>query len=183
MRPERRVELSKFLSFILRHQPEGVGLRLEPGGWVEVDDLLAACQLSGWEIDRAVLKEVVELGNKPRFSFSDEGDRIRANYGHSVEIDLGIEPQAPPDKLFHGTARKSLASIHLQGLQPKGRQWVHLSPDRETAESVGSRHGSPVVLVVAARRLYLQGHAFYHPAEGTWLTDSVPPEALEIPGD
>lgn len=183
MKEARRVELSKFLSYLLRHQPEAAGLELEPGGWVLVSDLLAGARRVGRDVKRSDLEAVIAGGDKLRFRFSPEGDRFRANYGHSVEVDLGLNSEKPPDRLFHGTAQHFLESIRIGGLRPRGRGQVHLSVDRETAHDTGLRHGRAVVLEVLASRLAANGHPFYRPAEGIWLTPNVPPRYLQFPLD
>jgi putative RNA 2'-phosphotransferase len=175
---KRLVKVSKYLSRHLRHQPERLGITLEPGGWVGVDELLRACAARSFSISREELEEVVERNDKRRFSFDETGERIRANQGHSVDVDLGLEPVEPPPELFHGTGAGSVDSIMRAGLERRGRHHVHLSPDVETAERVGRRHGRPVVLRVAAARMAADGHRFYVTANGVWLTDAVPPEYL-----
>lgn len=179
MNEAQRAKVSKFLSFLLRHHPEAAGLQLEPGGWVPVDDLLAGARRLGRKLERAHLDAVVAEGDKPRFRV--EGDRIRANYGHSVPVDLCLEPASPPETLYHGTARRSLRSIQRSGLRPGRRQLVHLSVDKETARTSGQRHGQAVVLVIEARGLAAEGHPFYRPAAGIWLTPMVPAAYLGFP--
>jgi putative RNA 2'-phosphotransferase len=170
---------SKFLSLVLRHQPEVIGLTLDESGWTSVDELLAKAAAAGTPIDRATLDEIVATNEKKRFTLSDDGTRIRAAQGHSVEVALGIEPVVPPDMLYHGTATRFLDSIRTQGLIPGSRQQVHLSGDEATAVAVGQRHGKPVVLRVAAGRMHAAGYAFYRADNGVWLTDTVPPGFLE----
>ncbi len=142
----RLVTVSKFLAKHLRHAPDVLGLTLQPGGWVPVDDLLAASQRIGFPISYDELIECVETNDKKRFSFDDSGDLIRANQGHSVEVDLQLEEQVPPDVLFHGTVERFLASIMAEGLKKGKRHHVHLSRDIETARKVGARRGKPVIL-------------------------------------
>ena len=175
------VRTSKFLSFVLRHKPEQVGLTLEAGGWVRVDALIEAANRTGVTLNRAVLQEVVAKNDKKRFAFSEDGQRIRANQGHSVSIDLGLEPLVPPDRLFHGTARPFLDSIRQHGLQRRQRHHVHLSPDPKTAVAVGRRHGKSVVLTVAARRMHDDGFRFYRSLNDVWLTEHVPTAYLAFP--
>ncbi len=178
---EPLVRLSKFLSYVLRHHPESIGLELDEGGWVRVDVLLAAAQQSGKTLDEGLLQQVVQQGGKRRFSFSEDGLRIRANYGHSIPVDLQLEPAEPPEFLYHGTARRFLGAIRREGLHRRGRNYVHLSLDEESAAQVGSRHGRPVVLVVEARRMHQAGHAFYCSQSGIWLTEEVPAQYLSFP--
>lgn len=175
---KRTVKASKFLSLVLRHQPETIGITLDEAGWVDVDVLLAACAARGRGLSRAELDHVVATNNKARFAFSDDGRRIRASQGHSVTVELGLAAAVPPDVLFHGTASRTLPLILAEGLRPMSRQDVHLSADVETAVRVGSRHGRPVVLAVDARELAAEGHVFRVSANGVWLTDRVPPARL-----
>jgi putative RNA 2'-phosphotransferase len=174
----RVVKVSKYLSRHLRHQPERLGIALRPGGWVPVDELLAACSASGFALSRDELDEVVARNDKRRFAFDATGTLIRANQGHSVELDLELPPAAPPAVLFHGTSEGRVDAILREGLRRMGRHHVHLSPDVETAVRVGRRHGSPVVLDVAAAEMAAAGHTFYVSDNGVWLTDHVPPEFL-----
>ncbi len=176
----RVVKVSKYLSKHLRHQPERIGLALEPGGWVRVDDLLAACTANGFRMSRADLDTVVAENDKKRFSFDASGERIRANQGHSVEVDLGLAPAAPPDVLYHGTGAQSVGAIRHEGLKKMRRHHVHLSRDVETAVKVGSRHGRPAVLLVDAKAMAAAGHEFFVSDNGVWLVDEVPPAFLSL---
>ena len=176
------VRLSKFLSLVLRHEPERIGVTLDANGWVAVDELLAAAARAGNPITRERLDEVVATNDKKRFAFSPDGSLIRASQGHSVEVDLGLTPAVPPELLFHGTATRFIDSIRAEGLRSQSRQHVHLSPDEETAVKVGQRHGKPVVLFVKAGAMHRDGHVFYRSENGVWLTAAVPPGYLEIPG-
>lgn len=172
------VKFSKFLSLVLRHRPQTLGLTLDSSGWVAVDVLLAAMRARGMAVDQAKLERVVAENDKQRFAFSEDGTKIRANQGHSIQVALGLEPRTPPDLLYHGTAVKTLASIRSQGLVKGRRHAVHLSPDAETAKKVGQRHGEPVVLVVQAGRMAGDGYIFTCSENGVWLTDRVPPEYI-----
>jgi putative RNA 2'-phosphotransferase len=167
------VRSSRFLSYVLRHDPGSLGLEMLRGGWVRVEELLEAARHEGRDLDRERLEEVVRRDPKGRFTITDEGSLIRANYGHSIECELGLEPVEPPERLYHGTAERFVKQIREQGLRSRGRQFVHLSPDRQTAVSVGQRHGRPVVLIVEAKRMHADGREFYHPCAGTWLTEEV----------
>ena len=178
MDARRRVKVSKYLAKHLRHQPERLGLTLRPGGWVGVDDLLSACAAAGFRVSRAELEEVVRSSDKQRFAFDEAGTSIRANQGHSVAVDLGLEPVAPPATLYHGTGAGSVEAILREGLRPMGRHHVHLSPDAETARRVGARHGRPVVLAVDAAAMASDGHVFFVSANGVWLTEAVPAHCL-----
>lgn len=175
----RLVTISKFLSKHLRHAPEALGLTLQPGGWVSVDDLLAAGQRAGFPISYDELIECVETNDKKRFSLDDTGDLIRANQGHSVEVDLQLQQKEPPEVLFHGTVERFLASIMAEGLKKGRRHHVHLSKDVETARKVGARRGKPVILKVKSGRMHAEGFKFFLSANGVWLTDSVPVDFLE----
>ncbi len=174
------VKVSKYLSRHLRHDPGRLGLELGPGGWVEVGALLEGCAARGFPVSRAELEEVVARNDKRRFAFDQAGTRIRASQGHSVPVDLGLEPAAPPAVLWHGTSEGRVAAILRSGLRPMGRHHVHLSPDAGTARRVGARHGRPVVLEVAAEELAAAGHVFLRSDNGVWLTEHVPPAALRV---
>lgn len=174
------VTLSRHLSYVLRHRPDSVGLDLDPGGWVDVDRLLAALVADGREITRSDLSAVQAHGDKQRFEIRD--GRIRARYGHSVEVDLDLQPRPPPDVLFHGTVARFLDAIDRDGLRAGSRQYVHLSEDVATAEQVGRRRGQPVVLVVDAAGMADHGHEFLAAADGVWLTSHVPAEHLRRTG-
>lgn len=175
------VRVSKFLSLVLRHDPSRAGLTLDENGWVTVDTLLDGCQKVGRPLTRPQLERVVRENDKQRFSFSDDGLRIRANQGHSVEIDLALTPQSPPDVLYHGTATRFLDSIHATGLRPGSRQHVHLSKDRETAIKVGQRHGKPVVLTIRAAALHAAGQEFFCSENGVWLTAPIAVQFIDFP--
>ncbi|KUH38706.1 MULTISPECIES: RNA 2'-phosphotransferase [Streptomyces] len=178
MDARRTVKVSKYLSRHLRHEPERIGLVLDAHGWVPVDDLLHALARHGVPLSRAELEHVVASSDKQRFAL--DGDRIRANQGHSVEVDLALPPAEPPAYLYHGTVAASLDAIRADGLRPMGRHHVHLSPDRETARRVGARRGRPVVLAVDAAAMHRDGHVFRVSANGVWLTDAVPPRYLRF---
>ena len=178
MDERRLVKISKFLSKHLRHEPEGLGLTLAPGGWVKVDDLLAACKNRNFIFTLDELKEMVAKNDKQRFSFDPTGTLIRANQGHSTEVDLQLETAVPPDVLYHGTGQKSVPAILTGGLKKMSRHHVHLSRDVETARKVGARHGAPVVFVVDTKAMIAAGFEFYCSENGVWLVDSVPPDYL-----
>jgi putative RNA 2'-phosphotransferase len=178
MTPERLVKVSKYLAKHLRHQPEALGLTLEPGGWVPVADLLAGCAARNFALTRAELETVVAENDKQRFSFSDDGTKIRANQGHSTEVDLDLPPADPPTVLYHGTGAQYVEAIRREGLSRQRRHHVHLSADHETARRVGARHGRPHVFAIETAPLLAAGHTFYVSANGVWLVDEVPPEFL-----
>ena len=172
--------LSKLLALALRHHPERLGVELDHAGWVDVDELLAGLAGHGRPVTRAQLERVVARSDKQRFSLDPATDRIRANQGHSVPVDLGLAPREPPAVLFHGTAERSVEPIFSTGLNRRGRHAVHLSPDVATARRVGSRRGPSVVLAVDAARMHEDGHTFAMSANGVWLVDAVPPEYLSL---
>jgi putative RNA 2'-phosphotransferase len=177
---ERRLKkISKYLSRHLRHEPGRIGISLDGRGWIEVDILLKALADHDFRITRDELKEVVERNDKQRFAMRD--GRIRANQGHTVDVDLGLDPAEPPPVLFHGTTGAYLEAIREEGLKAMDRHDVHLSPDRETAVKVGSRRGKPVVLEVDAGRMAREGHVFYRSENGVWLTEHVPAWAVTFP--
>ena len=171
--------VSKFISLVLRHQPSKIGVaELEPGGYVPVEALLAGLQRHGCRVDRTVLDEVVRENGKQRFSYDQTGTRIRCNQGHSVPVDLGLEPATPPEWLFHGTVAEAVELIRQEGLKKMRRHAVHLSPDVETATIVGRRRGKPIILTIAAGRMHADGFVFYRSDNGVWLVDEVPPTYL-----
>jgi putative RNA 2'-phosphotransferase len=174
------VATSKLLSYVLRHRPDSIGLALDGNGWAAVDDLLARLRAAGHAIDRTLLERVVADNDKRRFAFSENGARIRASQGHSIAVDLGLVPAAPPDVLYHGTASRFLKSILAAGLRALGRHHVHLSADADSAMRVGARHGFPAVLRVDARRMRADGIVFYRSDNGVWLTDAVLPRYLDV---
>lgn len=183
MDTKRLVRISKYLSKHLRHQPERIGLNLQPGGWVDVDDLLQACARHGFPLTRAELTEVVARNNKQRFALDDTGTRIRAQQGHSVPVDLQLVPTAPPPVLYHGTVARNLDAIMRDGLLPMSRHHVHLSPDVVTARIVGARRGTPVVLAVDTAAMQRDGFPFFRSGNGVWLADHVPPRYLRVQND
>jgi putative RNA 2'-phosphotransferase len=173
------VRASKFLAKYLRHDPGAIGLTLDSGGWVGVRELLAACERAGMPMTRAELEHVVATNDKQRFVL--EGERIRANQGHSISVDLGLPTVEPPALLYHGTVARYLAQIRRDGLRPMRRHDVHLSPDVETARRVGARRGKPVILTVRSGAMHEAGHEFRRSTNGVWLTRSVPATYLTFP--
>lgn len=176
------VSISKFLSLVLRHKPGRIGLQLADDGWVEIDQLLRASAEHGRQIDRELLLRVVRENDKQRFAVSEDGQQIRANQGHSVEVNLGLTASPPPETLYHGTVSRFLESIRQKGLVPGSRQHVHLSADKQTAERVGQRRGNPVILVVHAAQMNDRGFEFYLSQNGVWLAEHVPVEFIAFPG-
>jgi putative RNA 2'-phosphotransferase len=172
---------SKFLSLVLRHEPEKAGLRLDAAGWVSVTDLLAGCAAARRALTRDELNHVVETNPKKRFEFSTDGTRIRASQGHSVEVDLQYAAKVPPAVLYHGTATRFLDSIREKGLLKMQRHQVHLSAETRITMQVGARHGIPVLLHIQAETMHQQGHLFYQSTNGVWLVDHVPPEFITFP--
>jgi putative RNA 2'-phosphotransferase len=181
MKERERTRISKLLSLVLRHQPEAIGLELDEAGWVDVESLVEGCATHGKAITREILAEVVATSPKQRFAFSDDGRRIRASQGHSVDVQLGYDPCQPPAQLFHGTVDRFLPAIRERGLTRMQRHHVHLSPDRETATTVGERRGKPIILVIDAGRMARDGFDFFVSANGVWLTEHVPPEYIDFP--
>ncbi|MFK3650647.1 RNA 2'-phosphotransferase [Lysobacter enzymogenes] len=174
-------KLSKFLSLILRHEPQAIGLTLDAEGWAEVDDFIAKAGAHGKLYSRTLIETIVRDNDKQRFKLSDDGRRIRANQGHSIDIDLALAPLEPPATLYHGTATRFAGSIRKTGLEKRSRQHVHLSLDRDTAVKVGSRHGTPLVLHVRAGEMHARGLVFHRADNGVWLTDAVAPEFIDWP--
>lgn len=180
MNDKRRIQISKFISKHLRHEPESIGLVLESGGWVSIDVLLPAASNAGFPFTRDELDHVVRASEKQRFAVDETGTRIRANQGHSIEVNLQFEPAEPPAELFHGTPQRNLEAILRDGLLRMARHHVHLSADRATALKVGTRHGKPVVLVVDAAKMRTVGLTFFRSANGVWLVEAVPSQYLRI---
>jgi putative RNA 2'-phosphotransferase len=165
---------SRFLSLVLRHKPEAAGVTLDRSGWVEIGTLVEGAVARGARLTEALVREIARTDAKRRYTLSDDNRRIRANYGHSVPVELDLEASPPPELLYHGTASRSLGLIMAHGLEPRRRQYVHLSEDAATAVRVGSRHGTPVVLEVEAAEMARDGHSFFRTEGGTWLTRAVP---------
>lgn len=170
--------VSKFISLILRHQPEAVGITLDEHGWADVDALIRGIQKTR-VFDREMLEEIVETDKKKRYSFSEDKRLIRANQGHSIPVDVELPVALPPEILYHGTGQKYVESIDRTGLIPKGRLYVHLSGDVDTARRVGSRHGRPVVYRIRSGQMQRDGYVFYRSVNGVWLTNEVPVKYLE----
>jgi putative RNA 2'-phosphotransferase len=171
--------ISKFLSLILRHAPETINLQLDKNGWADVDELLSKAAQHRQPFTAERLEEVVETNDKQRFAFNADHTKIRASQGHSVDINLDLQPQQPPEFLFHGTVAKFLDGIKKEGLQKMSRQHLHLSHDRETAVKVGSRRGSPVILNIRSGQMHRDGFLFYISDNGVWLTDNVPSKYID----
>lgn len=173
-------KISKYMSLILRHRPEVIGLTLDPHGWADVRALIRGIQGKYPEFNRKTLEEIVESDEKQRYSFDRYGMRIRANQGHSVHVDVDMEEKEPPEILYHGSGRKYLSSILEKGLLPGNRLFVHLSKDTETARKVGKRHGDPVIFIVHAGQMARDGYKFRISANGVWQIPQVPVKYLEL---
>lgn len=171
-------DVSKYMSLILRHKPETIGISLDEHGWANVEELIAGIARNN-EFNMDILEEIVRTDEKQRYSFNEDKTLIRANQGHSIPVDVELEEQAPPDILWHGTGEKYVSSIDKEGLLPKSRLYVHLSKDKETAVKVGSRHGNPVMYKIHAKRMYEDGYKFYLSVNGVWLTKEVPVKYLQ----
>lgn len=168
---------SKFVSLILRHKPETIGIQLDEHGWANVEELIAGiCKTR--EFNREILEEIVRMDSKQRFTFNEDKTKIRANQGHSISVDVELSEAIPPETLWHGTGEKYVAFIDQQGLIPKGRLYVHLSSDAATATKVGSRHGKPVLYIVKTKEMHDDGYKFFLSKNGVWLTKEVPVKYL-----
>lgn len=180
MNEKQKKRISKFLSLILRHSPEKIGLQLDENGWASVDELQLKCGKYGHPFSIEELKEIVATNDKQRFAFNEEGTKIRASQGHSINVELELARTEPPEFLFHGTVADSLNSIKEKGLLKMNRQHVHLSKDRDTAIKVGSRRGIPVILRVRSGQMHLVGFPFFISENGVWLTDRVPEQYIDF---
>lgn len=173
-----KTNLSKFIALILRHKPDTVGITLDEHGWASVSELISGINACGNEIDMQTLEEIVAEDEKQRYSFNSDKTKIRANQGHSVNVDVELKKAVPPETLFHGTGEKFVSSIKSEGLKPKSRLYVHLSKDRETAVKVGSRHGKLDVFEVNSGEMSRCGFEFFLSENDVWLTKIVPAEYL-----
>nr|WP_027871406.1 RNA 2'-phosphotransferase [[Eubacterium] cellulosolvens] len=171
-------DTSKYISLILRHKPETIGITLDEHGWANVSELIAGVNKTH-PLDTEILERIVAEDEKQRYSFNVDKTLIRANQGHSIPVDVELQEVAPPDILYHGTGEKYTASIEGQGLIPKSRLYVHLSGDIDTARKVGSRHGKPVIYEVKSGKMYRDGITFYRSENGVWLTKFVDAKYLE----
>lgn len=170
------VKLGRFLSLVLRHDPGAAGIALDEHGWADVNELLAGVSRTGRKIDRTALERIVRENNKQRYSFNDDRTKIRANQGHSVQVDVELRETEPPKYLYHGTATRFYPSIQKEGIRKMSRQYVHLSGDFETAMAVGRRHGSPMVVTINAASMARDGVIFYRSENGVWLCEHVEPK-------
>ena len=169
-------KLGRFLSLVLRHNPGAAGISLDEHGWADVEDLLNGVRHTGRQIDMETLERIVRENNKQRYSFNGNHTRIRANQGHSLQVDVELRQVEPPQYLYHGTATRFLSAIQAEGIKKMSRQYVHLSDDYQTAAAVGRRHGTPVVLRINAEIMAQHGTRFYRSENGVWLCEHVPPE-------
>lgn len=181
MNPKETTRASKFLSLVLRHQPETAGITLDSAGWADVEELLSGCERARRSITRRQLDHIVSTNEKKRFEFSGDGKRIRASQGHSVEVELEYEPLTPPDILYHGTATRFLDAIRAEGLKKMARHHVHLSASVEVTVQVGGRHGKPALLTIRSGDMHRAGWAFFRSTNGVWLVDAVPVEFIGFP--
>lgn len=181
MKKEEQIKLSKFLSRVLRHKPETIGLRLDAQGWARTEELLNKAKAAGKNLSLESLKEIVVENDKQRFGFNDDFSKIRARQGHSLEVDLQLPVRRPPALLYHGTVARNLPSIKEKGLLSQKRKHVHLSQEEDTARKVGSRYGSPVVLQVKAAEMFAAQYPFYLSENEVWLTHSVPAQYILFP--
>ena len=171
--------ISRYMSLILRHKPEVIGISLDEHGWAAVNELINGIARNNEGFDMATLEEIVKTDNKQRYSFNADKTLIRANQGHSIPVDVELEEKEPPEFLYHGTGEKYVSSILEQGLIPKSRLYVHLSKDVETAKDVGRRHGKEVVYKIAAHKMYQDGYKFYLSVNGVWLAKGVPLQYMQ----
>lgn len=178
-KPKSLTKLSKFISKILRHSPEIIGITLDEYGWADTRKLISGINKTGChKITMSMLEQIVQTDEKQRYSFNENKSKIRANQGHSIPVNLELEPKIPPDVLYHGTGLKSAASINWQGLLPMSRQYVHLSRDFDTAIQVGQRHGTCLVYEIDVLQMVKDGYVFYESANHVWLTKHVPIQYL-----
>ncbi|MDO5768248.1 MAG: RNA 2'-phosphotransferase [Psychrobacter sp.] len=175
------IGISKFLSYILRHKPESIGLSLNTEGWADINELVRLADKSGNAITLTDITSTVKADAKGRFSISDDGRYIRAVQGHSLKsVDLKLTEAIPPACLVHGTAQRFIDNILKEGLVPKQRQYVHLTENINTAKQTGSRYGKPVVLAIDSQKMHAAGYLFYKSENNVWLTKSVPPIYITI---
>lgn len=167
------VELGKFISLILRHKPQVIGITLDQNGWADTQELLAGINASNRYIDMEILERIVRENNKKRYSFNEDKSRIRANQGHSISVNVEMKEMTAPDELYHGTADRFLDSIKEKGILKMNRQYVHLSADVETAKAVGKRHGKPVVLVIDTKKMAEDGYTFWLSDNGVWQSEDI----------
>ena len=174
------IKLGRFLSLVLRHNPQAAGISLDEHGWADVGELLAGVNRTGRRIDLPTLERIVRENNKQRYSFNGDHTKIRANQGHSLQVDIELREAEPPKYLYHGTATRFFPAIQREGIRKMSRQYVHLSGDFETAMAVGQRHGNPVVITVDAAAMAGDGVTFYRSENGVWLCEHVAPKYFQV---
>jgi putative RNA 2'-phosphotransferase len=177
MQPQHK-HISKFLSLVLRHQPDAIDIVPDVNGWVNVEELIIKMSRAGTALDFSTLQQIVDTNDKKRFAFNEDKTRIRASQGHSIQVELDLLPAVPPEILYHGTVEKFMTAIDREGLKKMNRQHVHLSANVATASKVGGRRGKPVILTIQAGLMHAAGFVFYISENGVWLTDAVPPEYI-----
>lgn len=180
MKEEQKKRIGKYISLILRHSPETIGIKLDANGWANTKELIEKCAKKGKRFSMDELEEIVATNEKKRYSFNDDKSMIRANQGHSIKIDLELTAVEPPEFLYHGTADRFYSSIQAEGIKKMSRQHVHLSKDKKTATTVGSRHGKPLILTILAGKMYADGVEFFISENGVWLTDYVDPKYISM---
>ena len=173
---KRLIDVSKIISYALRHRPDEFGLSLDKEGWVDFEVFCRA--LASYKhpvyVDKETIEKIIAESDKKRFELTD--GKIRATYGHSIDAKKKKKKSIPPNILFHGTSHKAYDLIRKEGLKPMNRQYVHLSVDAATARKVGSRHDrNPVILAINSSKMYSDGFKFFHSTnDGTWMCESVP---------
>ena len=173
--------ISKFLSLVLRHKPQTIGLTLDKAGWANVDELIQCLAEHGTTVGKEEIERIVATNEKKRYVLSEDGTRIKAAQGHSLDVKLQLKRETPPFTLYHGTVEKAIAAIRREGLSKMNRHHVHRSKDKATATNGGSRRGAPIILEIAARKMHDEGHQFFLSENGVWLVDAVPPGFIVFP--
>ncbi len=174
-------EMSKFLSYVLRHNPGELALSVDAEGWVVLDELIEKSKKKGFTFTKQIIEAILAESSKKRFAFSQDGKKIRALQGHSTPlVDIKYEEIKPPQILYHGTAQKFLSTIREQGLKAGSRHYVHLSATHDVAKEVGHRHGKAVVLSIQSLDMHDKGFKFFQAENGVWLTERVPVEFIEF---
>lgn len=178
MADELHIKKSRYLAYILRHNPLSIALELDEHGWADVEQLLTKMRQCGKSITLTELKEIVQTDEKERYSFSDDEKKIRANYGHSVQVDLELKPTVPPDILYHGTCKERVDSIKKAGLNKGSRLYVHLTSSEFSATKLSELNENPYVFKIDAKAMYNDGYKIFHSKRTVWLTEYVPPKYL-----
>lgn len=175
---KEETKASKTLSYILRHAPEDINLVLDENGWASIEELIVKLNTSDATdiiFNKELVLQAVKNNDKQRFAVSEDGLMIRANQGHTIEVDLDLVASEPPEVLYHGTVKEHFEEIFKDGLKPMKRNHVHLSYNETIAQNVGMRHGKPVILSIDAKKMHEDGFKFYCSKNNVWLTDNVPP--------